>query len=204
MNNRETFLDIQAMRVRIPILKIILAAIIILTGSTPVSADIWQPEEMRPWALTDIPHGWSVVSEKNETENPDNAAFTASSPDKKTRIKYILDQTHKEMTKDEIKTFQAGYMSKLGFRICMTKDPIITTDNEKMSYQQTYVRGTEDAAVIGSLIYPEWGQAHYALIMEGSQAVADYYELIPPLMHEHIRPAITDDIISDEEQLQLE
>jgi hypothetical protein len=178
--------------------RIIAGLLIIYCGIiSGVSAEDWQPEEVRKWVYLDTPSGWSVTSELDESDSPEKAIVTTISNDKKTRIKYILDHNQDEMSTSDIKTYQSQYMSRNGFRICLTKDPVIAITDKGTSYQQTYVRGTGDAAVMGTLIYPGWGQAHYALIMEGQQAVANYYELLPPQIQDHIRPVVTDITASD-------
>ncbi len=130
------------------------------------------------------------MSELNETTKPDNALVNAYSPDKNTWLKYILDHNQDYVSIDKIRKNQSSYMSQLGFRICMTKDPVIEEKTDHTSFRQVYVRGVEDAAVIGTIVYPGWGQAHYVLVMEGPGAVAEYYESIPPLMQDHIRPVL--------------
>jgi len=80
-------------------------------------------------------------------------------------------------------------MSKLGFRICQTKDPIREENQDYTAYRQTYVRGNDDAAVIGTILYPGWGVGHYILVMEGPDAVKQYYESIPPQVIGHLRPS---------------
>jgi hypothetical protein len=160
---------------------------VIQTG-TATTVGSWQPVEIRPWAHIDTPAGWNTIDEKNETISPDSALFTAVSPDKKSRIIYILEHNQDTMTIDTIRAFQSNFMSTLGFRICMTKDPVFGEKPDHTSFRQVYVRGTTDAAVIGTAVYPGWGQAHYILVMEGPEAVGELYESIPPVMEDHIRP----------------
>ena len=173
-----------------PIIPLIFAAFIIFPA---MASDTWQPVEARSWALIDAPPGWTSLSENNETTSPDSAVITAYSPDKKTRLRYILEHNHDEMTIEQIRKYQSSYMSQLGYRICQTKDPIIEENGDQTSFRQVYVRGTSDAAVIGTMVYPGWGQAHYALVMEGPDAVSQFYESIPPLMQEHIRPVTVEE-----------
>lgn len=158
-------------------------------GSVTAS-DSWLPVEERPWIHIEIPPGWNSISEINETTQPDNARVTAYSPDKKSRLLYILDHNQDEMSIDGIRKYQISYMSQLGFRICMTKDPVIEENTDYTFFKQVYVRGVEDAAVIGTIAYPGWGQAHFVLVMEGPEDVAEYYESIIPLMQDHIRPVL--------------
>ncbi len=133
----------------------------------------------------------------NETAKPDDVTLKAVSPDTNSRLTYILTHTPEPMTINEIQQFQSSYMSKLGFRICKTKDPIKEESTDHTAYRQTYVRGSDDAAVIGTVTYPGWGVAHYILVMQGSDAVADYYESIPPQVAGHIRPVTDAENIED-------
>lgn len=168
---------------------LLLAAIIgISTHGSASLSDTWQPSDIRSWVEIETPPGWSVTPGKNESESPDSAWITAYSGDKRTRLNFFLEHNQNEMTIHEITAYQNEQMSSRGFRICMTKEPVISSVENSTSYRQTYVRGSGDAAVIGTFLYPGWGQAHYTLIMEGSSAVAEYYEDIPPHMQEHIRP----------------
>lgn len=133
------------------------------------------------------------MTKNNETTSPDSALITAYSPDKNTRLTYMLEHNQDEMSIDGIRKYQSRYMSQLGFRICMTKDPVIGEESDRTLFRQVYVRGEEDAAVIGTIVYPGWGQAHYALIMEGPGAVAEFYESIPQHMQDHIRPVLKEE-----------
>jgi hypothetical protein len=162
----------------------------LLSGGACAS-DPWQPVQTPDWVRADMPAGWSTSVEMNTSENPDYCKVVAYSPDKNSRLTYILDHTEEEMGRNEIRQYQNSYMSKIGFRICKTKDPVVDEKNSTLSYRQTYVRGTDDAAVIGTIACPGWGQAHYILVMEGPQAVADHYESLPMLIQEHIRPDFT-------------
>lgn len=169
-------------------------AVMLLLGTVCIGAvaeNAWQPVDVKPWVQIDTPPGWTSMPDKTDAENPDSGRITAYSPGDNARLKYILDHTTDTMSLNEIRQFQSSYMSKLGFRICMTKDPVILEGADQSLYQQVYVRGTGDAAVIGTLSYPGWGQAHYVLIMEGKSAVDQYYESLPPVMGEHIRPVIS-------------
>ena len=40
-------------------------------------SDMWQPVEARSWVQADIPAGWSVSVDANETVKPDNATISA-------------------------------------------------------------------------------------------------------------------------------
>ncbi|MFH0966956.1 MAG: hypothetical protein V1862_04645 [Methanobacteriota archaeon] len=180
--------------VRLQSRRIAIRILIVLICVGPVMAsDSWQQVEVRPWVQIEIPPGWNLMSEKNVTPNPDSALITAYSPDNNTRLTYTLEYNQNKMTIDQIRKYQSRYMSQLGFRICMTKDPVIEEKSDHSFFRQVYVRGGEDAAVIGTLVYPGWGQVHYALVMEGPEAVAEYYESIPPLMQDHIRPVLAEE-----------
>jgi hypothetical protein len=164
---------------------------VILLGFIPCGsiADMWQPLEARSWVQTDMPAGWSVSVDTNETVKPDDVTIKAISPDMDSRLTYILKHSPDPITINEIQQFQNSYMSNLGFRICKTKDPIREEDQEHTAYRQTYVRGSDDAAVIGTVSYPGWGVGHYILVMEGPDAVKQYYESIPPQVIGHIKPS---------------
>ena len=177
--------------IRILILSLILGFIFFPAGIS--AAETWQPVDARSWVHTDIPPGWSSSIEKNETISPDSVIITAYAPDKNTRITYNLEHNQDILTKEAIQKFQSEYMSTRGFRVCMTKDPIEEEKNGTIIFRQTYVRGTGDAAVISTLMKPGWGQAHYILVMEGPQAVADNYESIPVLIQDHISPVSPDE-----------
>ncbi|MDD1730014.1 MAG: hypothetical protein LUQ50_13205 [Methanospirillum sp.] len=163
----------------------------LLFNLSPVVADSWQPVEVRSWVQADTPAGWSVSVDKNETVQPDTAKVTAISPDTDSRLTYILEHNANPMTEDEIQQYQSGYMSRLGFRICKTKDPIRDETADHTFFRQTYVRGTDDAAVIGTLVYPEWGVGHFVLVMEGADAVARDYESLPPSVSDHLVPIMS-------------
>ena len=45
--------------------------------------------------------------------------------------------------------------------------------------------------VIGTVSYPGWGVGHYILVMEGPDAVKQYYDSIPPQVIGHIKPVNT-------------
>ncbi|HWQ66638.1 MAG TPA: hypothetical protein VN372_07190 [Methanospirillum sp.] len=168
---------------------IILSLAVFGAGVSVVSAaDGWQPYEVRPWVQVEIPADWTAVTEKNETISPDSALITATSPGIRTNLKIILEHTPEIPTIEEVKSFQSTYMSGIGFRVCLTKDPIVDVAADQTSYRQTYVRGEDDAAVIGSTLIPGWGYSHYILVMKGANDVGRYYEELPPVMNEHIRP----------------
>jgi hypothetical protein len=155
------------------------------TGVT--AADEWSPVKAGTAFQAEIPPGWSLLSDITNVSAADGQ-ITARSPDMNSRLTYTLESEHGPMTNGEIKEYQSRYMSRLGFRICMTKDPIISTEENSSSYRQTYVRGSDDAAVIGTLQFPDHGLAHYILVMEGPDSVAQYYETLPEFMSEHIKP----------------
>lgn len=162
---------------------------ILICGVTPaLAATSWESVPVTSWAETAMPAGWILMTEYNETSNPDYATISAVSPDWTTRLTGILNHTHQEMTRGEIREFQSRQMSQRGFRICKTKDPVISEKDGVSSYQQTYVRGTEDAAVIGTSDHPGWGQIHFILVMEGPPAVSEYYDLLPREISDHLVP----------------
>ncbi len=163
----------------------------LLISILPVVADSWQPVEVRSWVQADIPAGWSVSVDNNETVQPDTAKVTAISSDTNSRLTYILEHNADPMTEGEIQQYQSGYMSRLGFRICKTKDPIRDETAEHTFFRQTYVRGTDDAAVIGTLVYPGWGVGHFVLVMEGADAVSRDYESLPPSVSDHLIPIMS-------------
>nr|WP_319538227.1 hypothetical protein [uncultured Methanospirillum sp.] len=167
---------------------LLLLFLLLVFCSHGVIADAWQPSEARSWVKVDTPVGWSVSVDANETAKPDDVTLKAVSPDTNSRLTYILARTPEPLTINEIQQFQSSYMSKLGFRICKTKDPIKDENADHTAYRQTYVRGIDDAAVIGTVTYPGWGIGHYILVLQGTDAVAKYYESIPPQVAEHIRP----------------
>jgi len=167
---------------------LLLLFLLVFICSSGVIAESWQQSEARSWVKVDTPVGWSVSVDANETAKPDDVTLKAVSPDTNSRLTYILARTPNPMTINEIQQFQSSYMSKLGFRICKTKDPIKEESTDHTTYRQTYVRGNDDAAVIGTITYPGWGVGHYILVMQGHDAVAEYYESIPPQVTGHIRP----------------
>jgi len=151
-------------------------------------AETWQPSAVRSWVLADTPVGWTVSIDSNESIQPDSATIKAVSPDMNSRLTYVLNHSDKPISIGEIQQYQSSYMSRLGFRICKTKDPIREETTDHTAYRQTYVRGSDDAAVIGTVAYPGWGVGHYILVMEGPDAVAKYYESIPAQIAGHIKP----------------
>ncbi|WP_325628998.1 hypothetical protein [Methanospirillum sp.] len=173
------------------IIRTISLFMVILLGFIPCGsiADMWQPSEARSWVQADTPAGWSVSVDTNETAKPDDVTIRATSPDMNSELTYILAHSPDPITINEIQQFQNGYMNKLGFRICKTKDPIREENQDHTAYRQTYVRGSDDAAVIGTISYPGWGVGHYILVMEGPDAVKQYYESIPPQVIGHLRPS---------------
>lgn len=165
---------------------LIILTLLAICSSGAIAAESWQPAKTGSWIIAEIPPEWSIISE-TVNESSGSGLVSAQSPDMNSRLTYILEQNQKSMTNNEIQQYQSRYMSRLGFRICMTKDPVISDTPELSSYRQTYVRGSTDAAVMGTLQFPGKG-AHYVLVMEGSSAVAQYYETIPPALTDHIRP----------------
>jgi|GEM_PF-3129515 len=170
--------------------------LLVVICSHGVIAVTWQPVDARSWVKIDTPAGWSASVDANETTKPDDVTIRAVSPDTNSRLTYILTRTIDPISINDIQQYQSSYMSKLGFRICKTKDPIRDESPDHTSYRQTYVRGNDDAAVIGTVAYPGWGVGHYILVMEGPGAVAEYYESIPPQVAGHIAP-VTDGEISE-------
>lgn len=153
----------------------------------------WQVVEERSWVSAEMPSGWSSSIESNETASPDTIKIVSLSPGHDARLTCLAEHTPDIMSGYEIPQFQSSYMSKLGFRICKTKDPVIEESEGRLAYRQTYVRGTDDAAVIGTITYRDWGQMHFILVMEGPQAVAEYYESIPTQVQDHIIPVFLKD-----------
>lgn len=164
--------------------------ILLFTGVGLVFADdSWQPIDSAANAAIEIPQGWSLIDAG--TPDADGAGYdgiTAMSPDRSSRLIYTLEKEPGDMDSDAIKSYQVSAMAKRGYRICMTKDPIITSTDDSFSYQQTYVRGSSDAAVIATRVWPAWGRAHVTLLMEGPEAVSAYYDTIPPGLLDHITP----------------
>lgn len=159
--------------------------------------DSWQPIDIATDVLIEIPPGWSLIDAGSPDAGGGYSGITAMSPDRTSRLVYTLEKKPGDMNPDSIKQYQVSAMSKRGYRICMTKDPIITSTSGSSSYRQTYVRGSSDAAVIATRVWPEWGRAHATLLMEGSQAVQSYYDTIPPGLLDHITPL--SDTEADEE-----
>jgi len=153
----------------------------------------WQVVQQSSWITAEMPSGWSTSIESNETEDPDLIKIVSLSPDQDARLTCLAEYTQDTMAGDEIRQFQSSYMSKLGFRICKTKDPVIEEKDGHLAYRQTYVRGTDDAAVIGTITYPDWGLAHFILVMQGPQAVSKYYDSIPAQVQDHIIPVFLQD-----------
>ena len=75
----------------------------------------------------------------------------------------------------------------MGFESAEPRIPIQEVRADHTTFRQTYVRGSDDAAVIGTITYPGWGSAHFILVMEGPDAVAAYYETLPPRIGDHIK-----------------
>lgn len=151
--------------------------------------DSWQLIDSAADAGIEIPPDWNLID--GGTPDADGGGYsgiTAISPDRTSRLIYILEKEPGDMTPESIKSYQVSAMAKRGYRICMTKDPIITSSDDSFSYQQTYVRGSSDAAVITTRVWPSWGRAHVTLLMEGPQAVSAYYDTIPPGLLDHITP----------------
>jgi hypothetical protein len=178
---------------RLSLIRVVSVSLIFLViiGSYVTLAETWQPTAVRSWVQADTPVGWTVSIDSNESAQPDSATVKVVSPDMNSRLTYILDHSDKPISIGEIQQYQSSYMSRLGFRICKTKDPIREETSDHTAYRQTYVRGNDDAAVIGTVAYPGWGVGHYILVMEGPDAVAKNYESIPPQIAGHIKPVMT-------------
>ena len=156
-------------------------------GIVSASSD-WQQINSPEWVTLEIPPGWTIKENLKMGDDNKTATLTARSPDWQSELFYLLDTSKTGMTFDELQTYQDRWMQGKGYRICKTKDPVKRTKADYISLKQVYVQGTDKGAVMYSASYPDWGVYHGALLMEGTSAVQQYYESIPPQIPDHIIP----------------
>jgi len=150
----------------------------------------WQPVNITSWAQVDIPPGWTYGEITKDPFDPDTTSLEAYSPDGSTTLQYVFDKNVNSATPGELLRKQDQNMNKQGFCLCQER-PSFTENNGKTEVKQTYIKGTQDGAVVCSGTYPEWGSYQYALLMNGASSVSQYYDDLPDDVKEHIRPIHT-------------
>lgn len=169
---------------------LIFFGVVIHSGIHPAAADTagWQTIETPGWVSAEIPPGWEVSSSEPGGSRNETIMVEAISPEGNSRLFYFIEQTDNTMTRGEMEAFQDQWMKAEGYRICMTHDPVFRMKADHTSLKKVYVQGTENGAVMLSAGYPGWGMTHVALLMEGSDAVEAYYNLLPAQFEDHILP----------------
>jgi hypothetical protein len=150
----------------------------------------WQPVNVSTWAQADIPPGWTYTALENAPDDPDVITLEALSPNRESLLRYVFERNPAHASAGELKRSQDRMMNELGFCECQY-EPQFTENENKTVMKQTYIKGSEEGAVVCSAAIPGWGRYRYALMMKGSSAVMDYYEEMPDKLADHIRPVIT-------------
>ncbi|WP_319580246.1 hypothetical protein [uncultured Methanospirillum sp.] len=163
--------------------------LIFLLLSFPVSAvnTGWHPVNITPWAQVDIPPGWTYGDISTDPFDPDITSLVAKSPDGSTTLQYLFDHNPNQATPGDLMRAQDQYMNKQGFCLCQDR-PSFTENDGNTAMKQTYIKGTEDGAVVCSGAYPGWGRYQYALLMNGASSVSKYFDDLPDDVADHIRP----------------
>jgi hypothetical protein len=165
------------------------STLLCITGLASASDD-WQKVDSPSWAEVEIPSSWTITTSPQSWDNQSSVTIRSVSPDMNSELVYILDHSTEKLTTNGMQSFQDNWMKDAGFRICRTKDPEIRTKTDHTEVKQVYVQGTDKGAVMYSASYPDWGQYHVALLMDGKSAVSQYYEIIPHQIPDHILPII--------------
>lgn len=172
----------------IHVLFIIGCGILFLTiPSAAVVNTGWQPVNITPWAQLDIPPGWSYGTITQDPKDPDQATLEAVAPNGETKLQYVFDKNLNPATAGELRRNQDTYMGSQGFCHC-GGEPSFEEGADRTTMEQIYIKGTNEGAVVCSAAYPGWGRYQYALLMDGTSSVSEYFEDLPDTLAEHIRP----------------
>jgi hypothetical protein len=166
---------------------LIISLLFLCTTTTAVTNSGWQPVNITSWAQVDIPPGWTYGEITTDPFDPDTTSLEAHSPDGSTTLQYVFDKNPNSSTPGELLRKQDQNMNKQGFCLCQER-PSLIENNGNTETKQTYIKGTQDGAVVCSGAYPEWGSYQYALLMSGASSVSQYYDDLPDDVKEHIRP----------------
>ena len=147
----------------------------------------WQPVNITPWAQVDIPPGWTYGDISTDPFDKDKTSLEAKSPDGSTTLQYLFDRNLNQASPGELMRAQDQFMNKQGFCLCQDRPSFTETDGNT-AMKQTYIKGTEDGAVVCSGAYPGWGRYQYALLMNGASSVSRYFDDLPDDVADHIRP----------------
>jgi hypothetical protein len=166
---------------------LLLSLLFLCTATTAVTNSGWQPVNVTSWAQVDIPPGWTYGEITTDPFDPDTTTLEAKSPDGSTTLQYLFDHNINQATPGDLRRTQDKYMNNQGFCLCQERPSFTETDGNT-AMKQTYIKGTEDGAVVCSGAYPGWGKYQYALLMNGASSVSKYYDDLPDDVAEHIRP----------------
>jgi hypothetical protein len=171
---------------------LIISLFFLCTTTTAVTNSGWQPVNVTSWAQVDVPPGWTYGEITADPSDTDKTTLEAKSPDGSTTLQYLFDHNTNQASPGDLKRTQDKYMNNQGFCLCQDR-PSYTESSDNTAMKQTYIKGTEDGAVVCSGAYPGWGRYQYALLMNGASSVSKYYDDLPDDVAEHIRQIKVED-----------
>lgn len=179
--------DIQCKHLMFLVLNtLILSLLFLCPATTAVTNSGWQPVNITSWAQVDIPPGWTYGEITKDPFDPDKTTLEAKSPDGSTTLQYLFDHNTNQASPGDLRRTQDQYMNQQGFCICQER-PSFTEIDGNTAMKQTYIKGTDDGAVVCSGAYPGWGRYQYALLMNGPSSVSSYFDDLPDDVADHIR-----------------
>ncbi|PWR69809.1 hypothetical protein [Methanospirillum lacunae] len=165
---------------------LIFSILFLCPSTTAVTNSGWQPVNVTSWAQVDIPPGWTYGDITTDPFDSDKTTLEAKSPDGSATLQYLFDHDTNQASPGDLSRTQDKYMNQQGFCLCQER-PSFTETNGNTAMKQTYIKGTDDGAVVCSGAYPGWGRYQYALLMNGRSAVSTYYDDLPDDVADHIR-----------------